>query len=223
MKKWWRNVRRKILPPIAYALARLLGATIKITVEGYEPYAAHDKGQIFVGWHGRTFVPAMFFRGRSVWTIISQSHDGDMQNKLFTWLGFKIIRGSTGRGGAKAAAESIRTLKKGATMAFTPDGPRGPSGVVQGGVMLMAKKSGATLVPVGVAANKCWHLPTWDRYMFPKPFARCIMVFGEPIHIEKNANDEEVECARKKLEEETHKMQRLANQKMGQTDIEPVE
>ena len=27
MKKWWRNVRRRILPPVAYALARVLGST----------------------------------------------------------------------------------------------------------------------------------------------------------------------------------------------------
>ena len=215
MKKWWRIARHKIVPPFAYVFARVLGSTIKIKVEGYEQYKGHDTGQIFVGWHGRTFVPAIFFRGRGVWTIISQSLDGEMQNKIFSWFGFKTIRGSTGRGGARAAVESIRVLKKGGTMAFTPDGPRGPSGVVQGGVMLMAKKSGAALVPVGISASRRWNLPTWDRYMFPKPFAKCLMMFGNPIYLSKDASEEEVEVARLKLEKATHKIQAESDEKMG--------
>lgn len=215
MKRWWRDVRRKILPPFVYMFARVLGSTIKINVEGYEQYKEHDTGQLFVGWHGRTFVPAIFFRGKGVWTMISHSHDGDMQDGIFKRFGFNTVRGSTGRGGARAAVESIRVLKNGGTMAFTPDGPRGPSGVVQGGVMLIAKKSGAALVPVGISANRRWHVSTWDRYMFPKPFAKCLMVFGDPIYLSKDADQEEVETARLILEKAIHKIQAETDEKAG--------
>lgn len=217
MKKWWRNIRRKIVPPFAYGFARLLGATLKIKTVGYDRYEKLETGQLFVGWHGKTFVPAMLFRGRGVWTLISHSHDGDMQNTIFGWLGFSTIRGSTGRGGARAIVESIRVLKKGGTIAFTPDGPRGPSGIVQGGIMLIGKKSGAALIPVGVSANRCWNVPTWDRYMFPKPFAKCLVIFGDPIYLSKDASQEEVELAREKLEQATHKIQAEADSEMGHT------
>jgi hypothetical protein len=189
--------------------------TLRIKVEGFEEYSDNERGAIFAGWHGRTFVPALFFRGKGVWTLISQSRDGQIQNWIFSRLGFKTIRGSTGRGGVKAAAESIRVLKTGATMAFTPDGPRGPSGVVQGGIMLMARKSGAALVPVGVSASWRYHMPTWDRYMIPLPFTRCVVIFGDPIFVSSDAIEEEVEHARLALEKGIAEVQRQADARFG--------
>ena len=215
MKRKWRALRQRIVPPIAYFIVRALGATFRIRTEGYERYKGSEHGTIFAGWHGRTLVAAVFYRQMGLWTIISQSRDGQIQNWVFTRLGFHTIRGSTGRGGVKAAAESIRVLKKGATMAFTPDGPRGPSGIVQGGIVLMAKKSGAALVPVGVSASWRIHLPTWDRYMVPLPFAKCLMVYGDPLFVSDDASDEELERARQSLERALTEVQRKADAAMG--------
>ncbi len=211
MKRRWRALRPRFLPQVGYFLARVLGATLRIKTVGYERYLGAETGLIFAGWHGRTLVPALFFRGKGVWTIISRSRDGEMQNRIFTWFGFNTIRGSTGKNGAKALAESIRVLKKGATMAFTPDGPKGPSGVVQPGIVLMAKKSGAALVPVGVAASWKCHAPTWDRYLVPLPFAKCVMVFGDPMFVSKDASEEETEIVRVRLEAEIHRVQQQAD------------
>src|SRR5688572_9644726 len=108
---------------------------------------------ILCGWHGRSFAFANHFRGKGLWVIISQSRDGEMQSRIFGKLGFNIIRGSTVRGGVRALVDSIRVLKYGGTMAMTPDGPRGPNGVVQAGVMAMAQKSGAALVPGGFSCR----------------------------------------------------------------------
>ncbi|MBX3112469.1 MAG: lysophospholipid acyltransferase family protein [Fimbriimonadaceae bacterium] len=210
MKQHWRNVRPAVLPVPIYLLARLIGMTVRIKSEGYEEVKALPGGKIMAGWHGRTFLATQFFRNKGVWTIISQSKDGDMQDAIFRRFGFKTIRGSTGRGGMKAAIESIRVLKDGATMAFTPDGPRGPSGVVQEGIMLMARKSGAAIVPVGVAAEPCWHARTWDRYMVPKPFARGIMVFGDPIYVPADVSAEDQEAIRSRFEREMHRLEAYA-------------
>jgi lysophospholipid acyltransferase (LPLAT)-like uncharacterized protein len=210
VKRWWRAVRPRIVPPLAYAFARLLGSTLRVKAIGFEEYEDVQTGVIFAGWHGLTLVPALFFRGRGFWTIISRSRDGEMQNQIFNRLGFHTIRGSTGRSGARAAVESIRVLKNGATMAFTPDGPRGPSGIVQPGIVVMAKRSGAALVPVGVSASWKLHAPTWDRYMVPMPFARCIIVFGEPLFISKDASDVESEEVRLRLEKEINRTQAKA-------------
>src|SRR5436305_14161898 len=84
-------------------------------------------GRIYCGWHGHSFIPAHFFRKRGYWVIISHSRDGETQKRIFAKLGYNIIRGSTGRGGVRALIEAIRALRNGATMAITPDGPRGPS------------------------------------------------------------------------------------------------
>jgi lysophospholipid acyltransferase (LPLAT)-like uncharacterized protein len=219
LKQRWRNVRPYILGPMIHLIARIIGMTLRIKTIGYDKIKALDGGKILAGWHGRTFVAAQFFRNQGLWTIISQSKDGDMQDIIFRRFGFKTIRGSTGRGGVKAAIESIEVLKSGAMMAFTPDGPRGPTKIVQGGIMLMAKKSGAWLVPVGVSANRRRLAPTWDSYMVPKLFARCVMVFGDPIRLEKNASEQEVESARQLLENEMNRLEREAEAEAGHPAI----
>lgn len=216
MKRWWRRVRGRILPGPIYALASALGRTWKFETEGYEAIRNEPRSVIFAGWHGRTIVAAIFFRGQGVWTIISLSRDGEMQNRIFQRFGFNTVRGSTGREGVKALIECIRVLKPGgARMAFTPDGPRGPSGIVQDGIIQMAQKSGALVVPVGVSASRRWLVRSWDRFMVPKPFARTVMIFGEPIEIPKDAPPEIAESARRLLESELHRLEAAAEAKMG--------
>jgi hypothetical protein len=177
----------------------------------WEPVEKLTCGRIIAGWHGRSMVAGSYFRNRGYWVIISLSKDGNIQNQVFSLLGFQVIRGSTGRGGVRALAESIRVLRGGATMCLTPDGPRGPSGVVQDGILLMAKKSGCAIVPVGISAKPRFHVRSWDRYMVPWPFSRAVMIFGEPIFVAETATDEELEDCRKHVEREIHRLQSMAD------------
>lgn len=211
IKQRWRNIRPYILGPIIFVVARFIGMTVRLKSKGFEELANFEGGKILSGWHGRTFIATTFFRKRGVWTMISHSKDGDMQNIIFRRFGFKTIRGSTGRGGIKAAIAAIEILKKGELFAVTPDGPRGPSGVVQGGIMLMARKSGAWIVPVGTSATRCWYAPTWDKYMVPKPFSTCYMLFGPPISVPLKSTEDEIEAIRQHVEAEMHRIQAEAD------------
>lgn len=222
MKQWWRDRRPYVLSKLVYRVARTIGMTLRIRTEGWEAVKDLECGKIYCGWHGRSFIPAQFFRNRGVWCIISHSRDGEMQTRIFTSFGFQIIRGSTGRGGERALVESIRVLRKGDEMAITPDGPRGPTGVVQPGVMMMARKSGCALIPVGSSASRGWYAPTWDRYLIPWAFSRCVFVFGEPIYVAPDAGDEQVEEARLRLESEIERMQRRAEEIVGAKAPKPL-
>ena len=93
------------------------------------------------------------------------------------------MRGSTGRGGVRGALQMARKVREGGVLAFTPDGPRGPTHKVQLGVILMAEKSGAPIVPVGISASRRWLIGSWDSYMIPQPFARAYFLVGEPIYV----------------------------------------
>lgn len=200
---------------LLYALARFIGITTKIRAVGWEQYAHSDRALIFAGWHGTTLLCANFFRNRGIYTIVSNSRDGEMQNKIMHLFGYKTIRGSTGRGGIKAAIESIKVLKEGHCMAFTPDGPRGPSGVVQEGVVMMAGKSGALMIPVGTSARRRMLAKSWDKYMIPAPFNKAVLVFGDPIIVADGATKEQMEEARLKLEGAIHRVQAEADHLMG--------
>lgn len=192
-------------------------ATYKINVVGYERYKDLERGRIYCGWHGKTLVPAFVFRGRGVWTIVSLSKDGEMQNWIFRRFGFHTVRGSTGRGGILAAREIIQKLKENVEVAFTPDGPRGPTEVVQMGAILMAKKSGSLLVPVAVAANRCWRVKTWDSYMIPKPFAKCVLLFGDSMKVAQDADSVAMDHVRLQLENAIKALQVDAEALIGNT------
>ncbi|MEI8281764.1 MAG: lysophospholipid acyltransferase family protein [Armatimonadota bacterium] len=205
------RIKRRIFASLGYYGVRFIGRTLRLEVTGAEQFATDDSKLIFCGWHGKSLIFASYFRKKGYWVIISNSNDGDIQNEVFTRLGFRTIRGSTGRGGVRAALQGVKALKAGGTMAITPDGPRGPSGVVQGGVMLMAQKSGAALVPVGLSAKRAVYIKSWDRYMFPLPFSKARMVFGEPLTIPEGATEEQVEEVRLKLESEINRLEAIAS------------
>lgn len=223
MKAWWRRVRPALISGLVYRFVRMVGMTLRIECVGWEKVEALGGGVILCGWHGRSFVAANKWRGKGMWVIISHSRDGEIQKTIFERLGFNIIRGSTGRGGVRAAVEGIRVLKDKGTMAITPDGPRGPSGVVQGGVMLMAQKSGAALVPLGISARPRRLARSWDHYMIPLPFARAVMVFGAPLYVDKNATEDEAESVRLELESAMHRLESEAEERMGfKVEMPPV-
>lgn len=215
MKKWWRRVRPVVLSRLAYILVRAFGATFRIKVLNYEEIEKLEGGKILCGWHGRSMIASIFFRKKGFWVIISKSKDGEIQTHVFQNLGFNIIRGSTGRGGERALIESIRELRKGATMAITPDGPRGPNKVVQGGVMLMAKKADSWLVPCGVSARPRFLAKSWDRYMIPLPFAKCLMNFGTPVKVPADATDDQIEQIRLTFQAEISRLEEEAEKMMG--------
>ena len=215
MREWWRRVRPRVVSKPIVWIARLIGCTLRIRAEGYEELDRLERGAIFCGWHGRSFLAALRFRKKGYWVIISQSRDGDIQNVVFRSLGFHTIRGSTGRDGARAAVESIRVLREGGKMAITPDGPRGPTHEVQGGVMVMAQKSGAALIPTGPAAHPRCLAKSWDRYMIPMPFARSEIVFGEPIYVPSGASAEEVEAIRLRLQEAMNEVEAESERRVG--------
>lgn len=174
--------------------------------------ARQGKGAVLVTWHGRSLIPANVFQGRGFWAIISLSRDGEVQNHIFRRFGFRIIRGSTGRGGIRAALEAARRVAEGGILAFTPDGPRGPHRQVQPGALFIAQKAGCPIIPAGVAAYPRKLLPTWDRYMIPLPFARGVFIFGEPIEVPHNLSDEQFERLRQQVEQAINALEEQAEQ-----------
>lgn len=215
LKLWWRGFRPKVVSLPIYFLARAIGRTLKVQTEGGEGVDAVEGAKIYAVWHGRTFLGTVFFRNKGLWTIISHSHDGMIQNKIFSRFGFNTVRGSTGHGGAAALVQCVKLLREGKSMAFTPDGPRGPSGIVQPGVMLMAKKSGAWIIPTACSTSHRWLFYSWDRYMIPRPFARALMVFGRPVRVAGDATADDLEMARRGLESEMHRLELMAEASFG--------
>jgi lysophospholipid acyltransferase (LPLAT)-like uncharacterized protein len=215
LKSRWRRFRPKVLAGLVFGIASLISVTMRWRVHGLEKVEEARGGLILSIWHGRTFVPANYLRNRGIWALFSLSNDGELQSRIFSLLGYRVIRGSTGRGGERAAIEAIRVLRGGEMLALTPDGPRGPAGAVQGGILLMAKKSGAAILPIGTSARPRWLVKTWDRYLIPMPFAKASVHFGEPIWLSKDATPEEEERVRQTLADAMNRLQELSDAEVG--------
>ncbi len=212
---WWQRLRPRVLGFIVWSIARAIGASLRLKVLNFEQVlerAKAGKGAVLVTWHGRSLIPANVFNGRGFWAIISLSRDGEIQNHIFRRFGFRIIRGSTGRGGIRAALEAARRVAEGGILAFTPDGPRGPNRQVQPGALFIAQKAKCPIIPAGVAAYPRKLLPTWDRYMIPLPFARGVFIFGEPIDVPEDISDQQFEQLRQKVEQAINTLEELAEQ-----------
>jgi lysophospholipid acyltransferase (LPLAT)-like uncharacterized protein len=155
---------------------------------------------IFATWHSRILLLPALYRGRRLRVLISRSRDGEMVARLCARFDLDVARGSSSRGGAEALRLLARALGEGTSVVVVPDGPRGPREIAKPGVIALAALSGAAIVPVAVAASAEWRLRSWDGFRIPRPFARCVVRFGEPLTVARDAGGDARERARKTLE-----------------------
>jgi lysophospholipid acyltransferase (LPLAT)-like uncharacterized protein len=165
-------------------VARLWLATLRLRVETDPSLHAADGDRPWVmGFlHGRQWPLFAWKRRRKIAVLVSHSRDGSLQARALGMQGLVVVRGSSSRGGAKGLVGIVRKLRGGMDAAFAVDGPRGPSGVVKGGVVTAARAAHAWLVPVGSAIERGVVLDrAWDRYAIAWPFSKVAIVLGAPI------------------------------------------
>ena len=103
------------------------------------------------------------------------------------------------------------------------DGSRGPRGVVQGGIISLAQRTGGLIVPVTVSPNPAWIFrKAWDRTMIAKPFSRIDIVYGEPVEVPAKLKAAESAALRADVEERLIALQARADALSGFGDTEPV-
>lgn len=189
--------KTRLLSGIAAGFVRLLGRTVRLRIgreDDVKTLVEQHGGVILVTWHGRTLLPIWHFRGLGHVALISLSRDGDFLTQTFRYLGWRVVRGSTGRRGVQATREVLTLLEQpGTVVAFTPDGPRGPARRVQPGAVYFALKSGKPLVPAGITAYPRWQAKSWDRFLVPNFFSRGLWLFGDPVFV-RSGDDIEAVC-----------------------------
>ena len=143
-------------------------------------------------------------------TIVSRSRDGEFAAGLAKKLGWYGFRGSPKKGGAAALKGIISAFRGSRGGGFVADGSQGPALIAQKGILLLAKFSGCPIMPVSVAADRCWRFRSWDRTLLPKPFARLVFSFGPLIKVERDATEDRMEEQRLELERSLNEITRLA-------------
>lgn len=198
------------LPWHQSALAALGGAGLdaimgscRYRTEGEEHFRAfHDAGKpvVFTLWHGRLLPATYHHRGQGVVTLVSLHRDGEYITRAVRRWGYTAVRGSSSRGGLEALRELIRHVKRGRSLAITPDGPRGPFQKMKPGPAIIAQRTGAPMIPVATAASRGWFFGSWDRFLIPRPFARCQIAYGEPVFVPRHADEAQIQAAMDEVE-----------------------
>ncbi|MCK4409207.1 MAG: DUF374 domain-containing protein [Candidatus Eisenbacteria sp.] len=164
-------------------LIRAYARTLRIERDVHLETAALDPAKVlYAFWHGRQFLLVPSFRHQGVAVMTGLSWAGRIQAGIMIRLGYPIVRGSSGRRGARALAEMKRALESGCSAAFAVDGPSGPAHKSKPGILYLAQKLGYPIVPVATTARTSWRISsTWCLYMMPAPFSRCLIVMGKPL------------------------------------------
>jgi len=194
-------------------------------IRGDIPTAFWDQRKPFIlaFWHGRLLlVPHLWRRGKPLHVLISQHRDGQLISKSVDHLGIRTVAGSSSKGGAAALKRMMGLLKSGEYVGITPDGPRGPRMHASSGVVAIARLSGMPVIPVSNSVAHGRILGSWDRFVLAWPFCRGVIVWGEPIEVPRDADEDMQEACRLKIESALNAITNEADHLTGQTIIEPT-
>lgn len=200
------------LAPVILAVYRLWCRTLRITESGRDRVRdLESAGEImlFPIWHDELF-PLMYIRGSlHLISITSQSADGEYLARLQEGLGIRTVRGSSSKGGLKALLKaSILMRRERYHCCITVDGPRGPRHAAKPGVMILAFRSSARIVPIRVFMKHRKCFGSWDRFQLPWPFSRVHATWGEPYALEAtDLSEASIDRERAVLEEKLNALQ----------------
>jgi lysophospholipid acyltransferase (LPLAT)-like uncharacterized protein len=230
--KWTKHIGRK--PVVQRAVAGLAAGLISLmkattrwqTVNGTAAEAAWkgEKPVIAAFWHNRlALVPVCWPSPEPFHMLISSHPDGRLIANTIAHFGFSSVPGSSTRGGGEALRNLVRHLKGGASVGVTPDGPRGPRMRANDGVLALGRLAGVPVVPVSVSVSNRIVLGTWDHLIVPLPFGRGAIVWGEPIVVPRDADDEAMNALRLKLEDALNTVSAQADALVGHEAFTPAE
>jgi lysophospholipid acyltransferase (LPLAT)-like uncharacterized protein len=110
---------------------------------------------------------------------------------LFRLMGLKrLLLGSSGEEGKRAVNELAQLVQQGWSTTISPDGPNGPPRVLKKGVLHLALKSGAPIVPLTISASRFVSWRSWDSKKFPLPFSQIKVTVHKAISVTQYNFDE---------------------------------
>jgi lysophospholipid acyltransferase (LPLAT)-like uncharacterized protein len=231
-----RPIRKFIVrwvgPPLARRVYRSLGASWRYVTENESTLTEllqGDRPIVGAFLHARTFQLLDYFshpeRGR--WMLMcSRSSDGDIMTSVEESLGYRVARGSSGSGGARALAEMIRAQREDTKLnsCLAVDGSRGPRGIAQLGILTLARKTNGVLLPVAASTSRCWvNRKSWDRTVIPKFRAQIHVLIGQPMLVPRQLDEAQAESLRAELQERLIAMHVDLDSRVGFRDDQPLQ
>ncbi|WP_272699795.1 lysophospholipid acyltransferase family protein [Desulfovibrio sp. Fe33] len=180
-----------VFAPVIASLFKLWARTIR-----FEPFGEPERlleanrdgaPTVLALWHGEIFPVTAYghITSSHLVTFVSQSKDGEFIARVLERIGHTTVRGSSTRGGVKALLQAKRVMERENRMAvFTIDGPKGPRHKAKEGVIYLAQRTGAKIIPLrAYPQRKKIFDKSWDHFVLPMPFTRCPVYIGDPMTV----------------------------------------
>lgn len=219
-RQWTSKALTAVAPPVLFVVLWILARTLRVDIEGLE--LAEERWRrgervILTFWHGRLLAMAIAVRltAARVCILVSRHRDGELATRVLRRWGVETVRGSASRGAVTGFLGLVRAYRQGRDLAVVPDGPRGPRCVAKPGVAVLARATGAAVIPIGAAASRAWQLGSWDRMIVPKPFSRVVLVAGRPLALDAAADDATIEAARAGIQSALDELTAEAERRVG--------
>ena len=190
-----------------FRLLQLWARTLRYEIDDRAGIVGRPVTGNYIGalWHNRLLIfPSIlrrFFPQRHGAALISASRDGDLIADVVQRFGYDVIRGSSSRLGASAILQLTEALASGRDVVITPDGPRGPVYELGPGIIFLAQRSGAAVLPMNLEYSRCWRLGSWDRFIVPQPFSKVRVLIDRPHRVRSTATPKEFETERLHLQQ----------------------
>jgi lysophospholipid acyltransferase (LPLAT)-like uncharacterized protein len=187
-------------------LLQIWARTLRYEVDDRAGVVGKPVTENYIGalWHNRLLIFPLVLRwflpNRHGAALISASRDGDLLADAIHRFGYDVVRGSSSRLGASAILQLSEVLASGRDVVITPDGPRGPAYELGPGIIFLAQKSGAVVLPMNLEFSHCWRLGSWDRFIVPRPFSKVRVLVSQLHHVGPTNTPEEFEAERLSLQ-----------------------
>ena len=186
----------------------LLSRTWRLKEMGLPLGPSARNPKLYAHWHGDELLLVAVSIQKHMAIMASRSSDGELMKRVLNYLGYKVVRGSSSRGGAgglKGLIDLMKTGKYHSSLAV--DGPRGPIYQVKPGILKLAQETGLPIIPAAAwASNKFVFKKSWNQCYLPLPFSKCVVWYGDPMLVPADVTAEEFEKLRVTLE---HRMKAL--------------
>jgi lysophospholipid acyltransferase (LPLAT)-like uncharacterized protein len=161
---------------------------------------AQDDGPFILSCLHRDILPAiMHVKPLRPALLVSNSPDGDILVRTLGRSSYRFVRGSTGDGGQQAFRDLVRQLETGHSVGVAVDGPKGPYGFINDGVLQLARLTGVPILPMLARPRRAWVLDTWDRTVVPQLFTRVELEHGRLMHLPRQLDSAGLDRARDEL------------------------
>lgn len=207
-----------VVPLAGYLYIRLLRLTMRLSYRGEQVLAdarAESGNYILAFWHSRLVMMPYVYPGPRLVVLASRHRDSVRLSRILRRFGLSIAYGSSSRGGVAGVRELLRRVRDGHDVGITPDGPKGPRRRVKAGVIATARFTGLPIIPVAFSSTRGRRLGSWDHTLLPYPFGRGLFLYGEPIRVPRDIDEDEQERLRQALEDELDRLTDEADMETG--------